>query len=175
MPYSCEDIRHILNYDYDDPVCEDSFSKHLESCNICRDLCRLEPELENLLRMSLPKAAPASLADQVAAKISINEKKPILSSMVDKFLAAGTIWVMGITIAIIIGKWSELTAAFSSIEPGSIVNRIILFWHSMKPAEIELGQLLSGVINSPVVLIGLIGATALIWACSILEFEKSPR
>lgn len=175
MPYSCEDIQHILNYDLDDPICEKSFSRHLENCRTCRNLCELEPELEDLLQMSLPKAVPISLADEVTAKISIYEKIPILNRMIDKFLAVGAVSVVAIIMAIIIGKWGELTTVFSSIRPGSIVNRIVLFWHSVEPPEIGLSQLISDVINSPVVLMGLIGATALLWAYSILEFEKSPR
>jgi len=175
MPYRCEDIQHILNFDFDDPVCGESFFRHLESCSTCRDSCELEPELEDLLQISLPKAAPIFLTDEVMAKIRIDEKDLLPSRLIDKYLPISAASLLAIITVIIIGRWNEFAVAFSSIKPGSVLNEIVSLWHSVGLPETNLSELISAIVNSPVVLLCLIAATALLWAYSILEFEKSPR
>ncbi len=175
MPYSCKDIQHILDSEFDDAICEESFLRHLERCNTCRNMCELEPELEDLLQTSLPRAIPFSLTDEVMAEIRVDEKDLLPSRLIDKYLPVGAVSLLALIAAIIIGKWSEFATAFSSIEPGPVVNRIVSIWHSVELPEIGLSELISSIVNSPVVLLSLIAATVILWAYSILEFEKSPR
>lgn len=174
MLYSCEDIRHILNSESDDPICDQSFTEHLEQCGECRSLYDLEPELEGLLRTSLPKAAPIPLFDQVMAEIRSDEKNLISSRLIDRYLPVGAASLLAIMTAIIIARWNEFAAVTASIKPGSAIEGVVSLVQSIGPPQTELRELVSYVINSPAVIMGLIAATALLWAYSILEFKKSP-
>ncbi len=175
MPYSCEDIRRMLNSESDEPVCEQSFSRHLERCSICRNMCELEPELEGLLQTSLPRAVQFPLTDKVMAEIRVDEKNLSPSRLIDKYLPVGAVSLLAIMTAIIIGRWNEFTALFSSIKSRSFMSRITSFWQSIELPEMNLSEYISAIVNSPIVLLSLIAVTVLLWAYSILEFEKSPR
>lgn len=175
MPYSCQDIRRILISESDDLVCEQSFSGHLERCSICRNMCELEPELEDILQATLPKAVPFSLTDEVMVEIRIDEKKLSPSRLIEKYLPAGAVSLLAIMTAIIIGRWSEFTALISSTKSGSFLSGVASLWQSVELPEINLSEYISAIVNSPMVLLSLIAVTALLWAYSILEFEKSPR
>ena len=174
MRYSCEDIRRILNSESDVHICEQSFTVHIEQCGECRSLYDLEPELESLLRTSLPKAVPIPLFDQVMAEIKSDEKNLISCRLIDRYLPVGVVSLLAIMTVIIIARWKEFTAAIASIKPGSAIEGVVSFVQSIGLPQINLSELVSHVTNSPAVILGLIAATALLWTYSILEFKKSP-
>jgi hypothetical protein len=174
MQYSCKDIRRILNSESDDLICEQSFTVHLEQCGECRSLYDLEPELERLLRTSLPKAVSIPLSDKVMAEIRSDENNLISNRLIDRYLPVGAASLLVIVTAIIVARWNEFAAAIASIKPGSAIEGVVSLVQSIGLPQTNLSELMSHVINSPAVILGLIAATALLWAYSILEFEKSP-
>ncbi len=99
MPYSCKDIQHILDSEFDDAICEESFLMHLERCNTCRNMCELEPELEDLLQTSLPRAVPFPLTDAVMAKIRVDEKDLLPGRLIDKYLPVGAVSLLALIAA----------------------------------------------------------------------------
>ncbi len=108
------------------------------------------------------------------AEIRSDEKNLISSRLIDRYLPVGAASLLAIMTAIIIARWNEFAAAITSIKPGSAIEGVVSLVQSVELPQTNLSELISHVINSPAVILGLIAATALLWAYSILEFEKSP-
>jgi hypothetical protein len=173
MPYSCDDIKIILNFDDEESIDKESFSQHIANCRRCNDLCSPEPEIETMLSAAFAPAAPAGFADEIMGRLSaIESRRGLVSWLEDRlsYIFAGMLLAI---CAVIVMGWSYFIGAFSGIDIQSMVSGVAEIASRARLQEISLSDFETYIQKTPIILFTLTSAVMVVWIFSIFEIEKS--
>lgn len=176
MRYNCDEIIRILESADDLPVDIGKFENHLESCPGCRRLCDTDAEIEDILRLALPAAAPVNLADQVFARLREYEKKIGKIKQLERSIPLAMTIIFLALSDIMIEKWSDLKtmiSGFSGFDFKAVITATGNLLGQIDMPEFDLFGIESLITGTPLILFTMISISAVIWTFSLIEFEKT--
>jgi hypothetical protein len=173
MRYSCENIKFFLAHDELDPVDELEFLSHLESCKSCRESAMLEPELEEILAVSIPKASPLSFKKDILPEIYKIERGNAKQSRIEKITMPVMALLSFIPAVLAVLFWKDIKSLPDSLNLAGIYDKLATFISGIDLPEINLAQINAFIAEAPLLTITLISITAIIWAFSIMEAQKA--
>ncbi len=178
MRYNCDEIIRILESADDLPVDIGEFENHLESCPDCRRLCDTDAEIEDILRLTLPAAAPANFADQIFSRLREYEKKIGRIKQLERSIPLIMTIIFLALSDIMIEKWSDLKTAisgFSGFDFKTVITAARNLLGQIYIPEFDFFGIESFITGTPLILLTMISISAVIWTFSLIEFEKTIR
>ncbi len=175
MPYSCADIMLMMISDSEDPAISNAVVSHLDSCAVCRTLIELDPKLESGLRLLSPTGVAVDFTDPVMVRIRRTEKSSAPAQRMEKIIRYAAAAVSILPIAMILAGWDDFIAAVSKINFSPLLSDTSRLINNLNIPVINLTRIGTYLGETPLIPIALTGLTALIWAFSIMEFEKTSK
>jgi hypothetical protein len=109
------------------------------------------------------------------SKVSVDKSENRIGCLIERSLPyIGAAIFCAISI-VGISKWNEIKILFSAIKLAPLGNRVLRLFQNINLPDINISNIVSYFSENPLILTCLIAATVLLWAYSILEFEKSPK
>jgi hypothetical protein len=173
MRYDCRDIRRLL--ESDEHIYFDSFEHHLAECRRCRKLVQLDPEVEGFLETSLSGSVSASLHEDVMKAVEEEGRYISVERRLEKSLPIAATAVPSAITVVLILKWDEIKALFSSIDLSFLGKAAQGVLSNVKLPALGIERAISYIGNEPLIFAASLAAAALIWALSFLELEKIPK
>ena len=173
MQFDCNNIREIIEADFDLQFDEELFLQHVESCPNCKTLFELKPEMEDRLAKLLVHPAPASLAGNILRIARASEKAPKIDKIYEAVQWAASVISIAIAIIIFIQNRNAIVSIFNLNKIQSAANDIISLLHPLESLKSNLNSGALVIANSPLTLTALVGTVALIWAYCILKFRET--
>jgi len=173
MQYSCENIKYFLAHDERDPVDELEFLNHLENCISCREAVTLEPELEEYLAVSIPKASPLSFKKDILPGIRKLERGSARQSGIEKITLPLMIISAIAPVVLAIWLWKDIKSLPESLNLSGAYEKLAAFVAGIDLPTIDLTRINNFVAETPLLTLALISITAIIWAFSIMEARKA--
>lgn len=173
MRYSCENIRYFLAHDERDPIDELEFLNHLENCESCREAVALEPELEEFLAVSIPKASPLSFKKDILPGIRKMERGNARQSGLEKITLP--LMVIPAIVPVVLAVWlrKDIKSLPQSLNLADIYDKLAAFVAGIDLPKIDLTKINNFVAETPLLTLALVSIAAIIWAFSITEAQKS--
>lgn len=173
MRYSCEDVKYFLEHDEMAPTDEAGFLNHLENCGSCRELATLEPELEEIISVSIPKASPLSFKKDILPEILKSERSSAKQKKIDKITLPVMVLVSLIPMSLIAFFWKEIRTLPDVLNLTGAYDKLAAFISGIDLSRIDLTGITGFISETPLLTVTLISIAALIWAFSIIEAQRA--
>lgn len=173
MPYSCEDIKYYLEHDEIYPANESKFLNHLENCPRCQAAVKLDPELEEILAVSIPRTSPLTFSGDILPEIYKIEQGLARQSRMEKIALPVFALLAFIPVALAAWLWEDIRTLPGSLNSSGAYNKLVSFISGIDLPEINVTEVSAFISDTPLITLMLISITALIWAFSINEAQKA--
>jgi len=173
MRYSCEDIKYFLAHDDMNPTNEQAFLIHLENCKSCREETALEPDLEEILAVSIPRPSPLSFRKDILPEIKRMERGKAKQSRIEKITFPAIMLITFIPAVLTALFWDDIRSIPGSLHLAGAYDRLITFISGMDLSVFSLAEINAFIGETPLLTLTLISITAIIWAFSIMEAQKA--
>lgn len=173
MPLGCDDIRSILEGDFEEQIDTVAFERHLESCSRCAELYRLESDLEDALRLALPDPAPADLFSVLKKRLESIESINRLSKWPVFAMAIMTPVTLAVILFFAMKNIGVVMGSFPGFRPGEVIGRILDFTGRVNMPHFNLTQIEGYVSGAPLLAFTILAAAGAIFIFSVLELEKT--
>jgi hypothetical protein len=173
MRYSCEEIKYFLAHDDLDPTDERAFLNHLENCKSCREEIALEPDLEEILAVSIPRCSPLSFKKDILPEINRMERGKAKQSRIEKITFPVIILITFIPAILTTLFWDEIRSVPGSLNLAGVYDRMTAFISGLNLSAFSLTEINTFIGETPLLTLTLISITAIIWAFSIMEAQKA--
>jgi hypothetical protein len=175
MQFECQNIKAIIDSNFDIRFDEEQFLNHIESCPDCRALVELKPEVEERLANLLVHPAPVLFTDEVLKTIRAGKTVSSLETIFKTIQWAASGIALGIAIVMTILNRGVIASAFDAIRNQSVTHEIISFIQPLGILKDKIGGELSLIVNSPLILAALTATVVLIWSYCILKFRETMK
>jgi predicted anti-sigma-YlaC factor YlaD len=175
MRYDCQDIRRLLESESDNGFCLDSFEEHLAGCRHCRRLVDLDQEMEEHLRICLPKTASPTVYENVMKAVTKETNSSSAARRLERLLPFAATAMLCVIGALVMLEWSEIRSFLLSIDLTFVDTVSLGLFSKLRLPTVNIGHLISYVGNETFIFAASFAAAALIWALSLLELEKTAK